>query len=165
MLKNIIDALGGTRQAFLLKNDAFYTILILAELWKGMGWGTVIYIASISGISPSLYEAATIDGAGRWGHVKYITLPSLVPLITINLILAIGNIMNAGFDPVYNLYNKGILEKAEIIDTLVYTEAMSGRFGFSTAVGLFKNVINFILLITGNFITKKINGYSMYSLD
>ena len=165
LINNIIELFGGTRQAFLLKNDAFYTILILAELWKGMGWGTVTYIASISGISPSLYEAATIDGAGRWGHVKYITLPSLMPLITINLILQIGNIMNAGFDPVYNLYNKAILEKAEIIDTLVYTEAMAGRFGFSTAVGLFKNVINFILLMTGNYITKKINGYSMYSLD
>ncbi len=165
LVSNIVDALGGKRENYLLKTDSFYTILILTELWKGMGWGTVIYIASISGISPSLYEAATIDGAGRWGHVKYITLPSLVPLITINLILQIGNIMNAGFDPVYNLYNDGILEKAEIIDTLVYKQAMEGNFGFSTAVGLFKNVINFILLITGNFITKKINGYSMYSLD
>lgn len=165
VLNNILAAFGGERKAFLLQSNSFYVILILSELWKGMGWGTVIYIASIGGIDPCLYEAATIDGCGRFGHVRYITLPSLLPIITVNLILQIGNIMNAGFDSVYNLYNDTILDKAEIIDTLVYKETLSVRYGFSTAVGLFKNVINFVLLLSGNIITKKINGYSMYSLD
>ncbi len=165
LLSNIIAALGGDRRAFLQESNSFYVILILSELWKGMGWGTVIYIASIGGIDPCLYEAATIDGCGRFGHVRYITLPSLLPIITVNFILQIGNLMNAGFDPVYNLYNDTILDKAEILDTLVYKEAQSARYGFSTAVGLFKNVINFALLLSGNIITKKLNGYSMYSLD
>ncbi len=165
LFNNLIELCGGTRKAFLQQSDSFYVILILSELWKGMGWGTVIYIAAMGGIDPALYEAATLDGAGRFQHVWYITLPSLLPLITVNLILQIGNIMNAGFDPVYNLYNKMILDKAEIIDTLVYAEAQAARYGFSTAVGLFKNVINFALLLSGNLITKKINGYSMYSLD
>lgn len=165
LFNNILAAFGKERKPFLLTSSAFYPILILTELWKGMGWGTVIYIAAISGIDPCLYEAATIDGSNRFGHVWYITLPGLLPLITVNLIMQIGNIMNAGFDSVYNLYNDGILDVAEIIDTLVYTYAQKSRYGFSTAVGLFKNVINFILLMGGNALTKKINGYSMYSLD
>ena len=94
-----------------------------------------------------------------------ITLPGLLPLITVNLIIQIGNIMNAGFDSVYNLYNKAVISVSEIIDTLVYTSGQQTRYGFSTAVGLFKNVINFVLLLGGNLMTKKINGYSMYSLD
>ncbi len=165
LINNIIALFGGERKAFLLNSSNFYPILILAELWKGMGWGTVIYIAAISGIDPSLYEAATIDGAGRLGHVLRITLPGLLPLITVNLIIQIGNIMNAGFDSVYNLYNKAVISVSEIIDTLVYTSGQQTRYGFSTAVGLFKNVINFVLLLGGNLMTKKINGYSMYSLD
>lgn len=97
--------------------------------------------------------------------MRYITFPSLLPIITVMFILQLGNIMNAGFDSVYNLYNDTILDVSEIIDTLVYTEGIGGKQEFSTAVGLFKNIINFILLIGGNALTKKINGYSMYSLD
>ncbi len=165
LFNNILAALGHRRVAFLQVSSYFYPILILAELWKGTGWGTVIYIAAISGIDPCLYEAATIDGCKRFGQVRYITFPSLLPLITVMFIMQLGNIMNAGFDSVYNLYNDTILDVSEIIDTLVYTEGISGRQEFSTAVGLFKNVINFILLMGGNLLTKKINGYSMYSLD
>ena len=141
LFNNILAAFGKDRVAFLQTSSYFYPILILTELWKGMGWGTVIYIAAISGI------------------------PSLLPIITVMFILQLGNIMNAGFDSVYNLYNDTILDVSEIIDTLVYTEGIGGKQEFSTAVGLFKNVINFILLIGGNALTKKINGYSMYSLD
>lgn len=165
LLNNIIASFGGERISFLTTSDYFYTILILSELWKGMGWGTVIYIAAISGIDPCLYEAATIDGCGRLGHVWYITVPSILPVMTVMLIMDIGNIMNAGFDSVYNLYNTTILDVAEIIDTFVYDKAQSMKYGISTAVGLFKNVINFALLMGGNFLTKKINGYSMYSLN
>lgn len=165
LFNNILAAFGKDRVAFLQTSSYFYPILILTELWKGMGWGTVIYIAAISGIDPCLYEAATIDGCKRFGHMRYITFPSLLPIITVMFILQLGNIMNAGFDSVYNLYNDTILDVSEIIDTLVYTEGIGGKQEFSTAVGLFKNVINFILLIGGNALTKKINGYSMYSLD
>lgn len=165
MINHILEALGHERRAFLTESNSFYTILILAELWKGVGWGTVIYIASISGISPTLYEAAEIDGCRRFGQVWYITLPCLLPIITVQFIMALGNIMNAGFDPVYNLYNDAVLDVAEIIDTLVYDRVLAQDYGISTAVGLFKNVINFGLLMGGNILTKKISGYSMYSLD
>lgn len=165
LFNNIRAALGLERIPFLTNSSYFYVILILAELWKGVGWGTVIYIAGISGIDQSLYEAAKIDGCNRFQLVTKVTLPSILPLVTVMLIMQIGNLMNAGFDSVYNLYNNAVLDVAEIIDTLVYRQGIAGKFEFSTAVGLFKNVVNFILLITANYWTKRINGYSMYSLE
>ena len=165
LLNNVIAFFGGKRVPFLTTSRYFYTILLLAELWKGVGWGTVIYNAGISGIDQSLYEAARIDGCNRFKLAWHITIPSILPLITVMLIMQIGNIMNAGFDSVYNLYNKNILDVAEIIDTLVYSRSIKNEYSFSTAVGLFKNVVNFALLVTANIWTKKINGYSMYSLD
>lgn len=165
LFNNIREALGLSRVAFLLTDRYFYVILILAELWKGVGWGTVIYTAGISGIDQSMYEAARIDGCNRFQLVTKITLPSLIPLIVVMLIMQVGNIMNAGFDSVYNLYNSSILNVSEIIDTLIYSRAQNQYYEFSTAVGLFKNVVNFMLLIFANYWTKKINGYSMYTLD
>ncbi len=165
LINNIIAAFGQERIPFLLKSEYFYTILIIAELWKGVGWGTIIYNAGMSGIDKNLYDAAKIDGCNRFGLVVHVTVPCILPLITVMLIMQIGNLMNAGFDSVYNLYNPAILDVAETIDTLVYSKAQEQYYEFSTAVGLFKNVINFILLIFANSITKRINGYSMYSLD
>lgn len=166
VINNIIAAFGGERVSFLNNKDAFYPILICSEIWKGTGWGTIIYIASISGIDPSLYEAATIDGCKRFGLMRHITLPMITPTITVMFIMQLSNIMNAGFDPVYNLYNKGIYETADILDTYIYRLFMvDHREAISSAVSLFKTVVNFVFLIGGNIITKKINGYSMYEID
>ncbi|MBQ8885757.1 MAG: sugar ABC transporter permease [Clostridia bacterium] len=166
VINNIISALGGERVSFLNDKDAFYPILLFSEIWKGTGWGTIIYIAAISGIDPSLYEAATIDGCKRGGLIFRITIPMITPVITVMFIMQLSNIMNAGFDPVYNLYNKGIYETADILDTYVYRLFMEDhREAVSSAVSLFKTVVNFVFLIGGNIITKKINGYSMYSID
>lgn len=166
LVNNILEAMGIGRINFLLDSKYFYFLLIGSELWKSTGWGTVIYIAAISGIDPTLYEAAKIDGCKRFGLVRFITFPCILPIIAVMLIMQISNIMNAGFDSVYNLYNKTVYGVADIIDTLVYRLGVSdGEIEQSTAVGLFKNVINFILLLTGNWLTKKMCGYSMYSLD
>ena len=166
LVNNILEAMGIGRINFLLDSKYFYFLLIGSELWKSTGWGTVIYIAAISGIDPTLYEAAKIDGCKRFGLVRFITFPCILPIIAVMLIMQISNIMNAGFDSVYNLYNKTVYDVADIIDTLVYRLGVSdGEIEQSTAVGLFKNVINFILLLTGNWLTKKMCGYSMYSLD
>lgn len=166
LVNNILEAMGIGRINFLLDSKYFYFLLIGSELWKSTGWGTVIYIAAISGIDPTLYEAAKIDGCKRFGLVRFITFPCILPIIAVMLIMQISNIMNAGFDSVYNLYNKTVYDVADIIDTLVYRLGVSdGEIEESTAVGLFKNVINFILLLTGNWLTKKMCGYSMYSLD
>lgn len=166
LVNNILEAMGIGRINFLLDSKYFYFLLIGSELWKSTGWGTVIYIAAISGIDPTLYEAAKIDGCKRFGLVRFITFPCILPIIAVMLIMQISNIMNAGFDSVYNLYNKTVYDVADIIDTLVYRLGVTdGEIEQSTAVGLFKNVINFILLLTGNWLTKKMCGYSMYSLD
>lgn len=165
LVNNILASFGFERIPFLLNSKYFYPILILAELWKGVGWGTIIYNAAISGIDVSLYDAAKIDGCNRFKLVTSVTLPSILPVITVMFIMQIGNLMNAGFDSVYNLYNPAVLDVAETIDTLIYSKAQGQYYEFATAVGLFKNVINFILLMLANYWTKRINGYSMYSLD
>lgn len=166
LINNIIAALGGQRVGFLLEADYFYAILISAEVWKGTGWGTIIYIAAISGIDPTLYEAATIDGCKRGGQIFKITLPLILPVITVMFIMQLSNIMNAGFDSVYNLYNPTIYDTADIIDTYAYRLFIDQHdYALSAAVGIFKTSINFVLLVAGNLITKKINGYSMFSID
>ena len=166
IINNILAMFDGSRIQFLTTSKYFYPILILSEIWKSTGWGTVIYIAAISGIDPTLYEAASIDGCKRFRLMLHITLPSILPIIAIMLIMQLSNIMNAGFDSVYNLYNPVIYDVADIIDTMLYRLGVEkGQFETATAIGLFKNVINFTLLIMGNFITKRLSGYSMYSLD
>lgn len=166
IVNNVISSLGGERIGFLRESKYFYVILIGCEIWKGTGWGTVIYIAAISGIDPTLYEAAKIDGCKRFGLMWHITLPSILPIITIMFLIQLSNIMNAGFDPVYNLYNSTVYDVADIIDTLLYRLGVSnGKYEQATAIGLFKNLINFILLIGGNALTKKMTGYSMYAID
>lgn len=166
LVNNALEAMGIGRINFLRDSRYFYLLLIGSEIWKSTGWGTVIYIAAIAGIDPTLYEAAKIDGCKRFGLVRHITFPCILPIIAVMLIMQISNIMNAGFDSVYNLYNTTVYDVADIIDTLVYRLGVTdGKYEQSTAVGLFKNVINFILLITGNYLTKRMCGYSMYSLD
>lgn len=166
LVNNLIEAFGGKSVAFLTTPSAFYPLLICLEIWKGSGWGTIIYIAGVSNIDPTLYEAAIIDGAGRFRRMWSITLPCILPIIVVSFINTIGGIMNAGFDPIFNLYNKTIYEVADIIDTLVYRLGITeGNYEMSTAIGLFKNVINFCLVIFTNIATKKITGYSMYSFD
>lgn len=165
VINNIIETFGGQRVSFLNNPKAFYPILISSEIWKGTGWGTIIYIASISGIDPSLYEAASIDGAKRKDMIFRITVPMITPTITVMFIMQLSNIMNAGFDPVYNLYNKSVYETADILDTYIYRLFMNDhREAISSAVSIFKTVVNFVFLIGGNVITKKINGYSMYEV-
>ena len=108
LINNLIVSLGGSRTSFLNNPNAFYPILIFSEIWKGTGWGTIIYPAAIAGVDPCLYEAAEIDGCRRIGMIFRITLPIIMPVCTVMFIMQLSNIMNAGFDPVYNLYNKGI---------------------------------------------------------
>lgn len=165
-INNVIAMFGGTRISFLIRPELFRTILIIAEVWKGTGWGTIIYIAAISGIDASLYEAAKIDGCKRSGLIFKITLPMIFPVVTVMFIMQLSNIMNAGFDSVYNLYNGTVYDTADIIDTYAYRLFMDKHdYPLSAAVGIFKTVVNFILLIAGNIFTKKINGYSMFSID
>ena len=144
---------------FLGDNDYFRGTLVVSDVWKGVGWGSILYLATISSIDPTLYEAAICDGAGRLQRMWYITLPCILPTITIMLILNCGSIMDAGFDQVLNLYNAAVYKTGDIIDTYVYRYGLGKmQYSLGTAVGLFKNLIGFALVVGTNFIAKKISG-------
>ena len=148
----------GENWNLLYSNSSFRTILVVSDIWKEAGWGTIIYLAAITGIDPSLYEAATIDGANRWQQMRFITLPGMISMIAIQFVLRVGAVMEGGFDQIFNLYTPPVYDTGDIIDTYIYrlsfTKSTGINLGFPVAVGLFKNVINFILLMLANFVTK-----------
>lgn len=159
VINQIVTAFGGEAQIWLSKKEYFRAILVSTDIWKGFGWGSIIYMSALSGIDPQLYEAASLDGAGRFKKMFYITLPCLIPVITINLILSMGGVLNAGFDQIFNLTNSSVKSVADIIDTYVYELGIQKRdYSLSTAVGLFKSIIALIMVVGTNFVAKKING-------
>jgi len=163
-LNEMIASLGGKRIGFLAKPEYFRTILYTTANWKNMGWSAIIYIAAITSINPELYEAAIVDGAGRLRRIWHITLPGIRPTIVIMLILAIGGIMDAGFEQIFNLQNPSVRQTADIIDTYIYRITFEARpdYGFSTAVGLFKSVVNLLLLLSANILAKRIQGSGLF---
>ena len=136
----------------------FRAVLVITDIWKEVGWGSIIYLAAISGINQELYEAAIIDGAGRWKRTVYITLPSISSTIIIMLILRVGSIMNAGFEQIFMMYNASVYDVSDVIDTFVYRMGLERRrYSFATAVGLFKSIIGFTLIVITNKISKRID--------
>ena len=132
-------------------------------IWQEFGWDSIIYFAALTGIDQALYEAADIDGAGRWKKIIHITLPGISPTIIILLIMRIGNMMTLGWDKILLLYNPMIYEKADVISTYVYRIGlMNFQYSFSTAVGVFNSVINFILLLSANAVSRKVNDTSLW---
>ncbi|XEC97489.1 ABC transporter permease [Paenibacillus tarimensis] len=141
---------------FLGDKNWFRFSLVVSGIWKEIGWGTIIYLAALAGVNPDMYEAAVMDGANRWKQALHVTLPSILPVIAIMFILRVGNILDAGFDQVLNLYNPAVYEVADIIDTYVFRVGLQQmQFSFTTAVGLFKNVIGFLMVIGANYLIKK----------
>ncbi len=148
---------------FLSEPSWFRDIYISSGIWQGFGWGSIIYLAAIAGIDPQLYEAANIDGANRWQKMWYITLPCLVPTIVILLILNAGNLMDVGFEKINLLYNPTTYETADVISTYVYRQGIQrADYSYSTAIGLFNNVINLILLVIVNRISRKVSETSLW---
>lgn len=135
----------------------FLVLLIVTAIWQSVGWNSVIYIAAITGVDHSLYEAAEIDGAGKLRQVLSITIPSIAPTIITLFILNLGQVVNAGFDQIYNLYNPVVYEVSDIIDTLVLRKMQTMNYSFGTAVGLFKSVVGLVLILGTNFIVKKLS--------
>lgn len=159
IVNQIIVMFGGNPIYFVADPRYFVPMLIVTGIWKEVGWGTVVYLASITSISPELYEAATIDGAGRFQKMLHITLPALRPVVSIMFILNSGNLINAGFDQIYNLSNPAVYKVADIIDTYVYRRGLLDmKYSFSSAAGLFKNIISFALVLTTNGLVKVISG-------
>lgn len=161
----IISALGFEPKVFFADSVWFFVMLLLTEAYKSFGWGSIIYMAALSSIDAQQYEAADIDGATRFQKIKYITLPGLIPVITINLVFTASGILSAGFDQIFNMYNPSVYEIADIIDTWVYRLGIIDRdFSFSTAVGLFKSVVAIVLVLLANKLGAIINKekYTMW---
>jgi len=169
LVNAILTGLGIIKEpiGFLSTPGIFRPMLFITNIWKEAGWSSIIYIAAISGIDGELYEAAEIDGASRLQKVFFITLPCIAGTIVILFILAIGNILNAGFDQVFNMYNPVVKDVSNILDTYIYdmTFRQAPDYGFSTAVGLFKSVVGFILILLANNVSQKINGHGLYSAE
>jgi putative aldouronate transport system permease protein len=156
LVNQVLLALGKEKNAVLIQPSSFVGMLFVTNIWKEAGWSTILYLAAIAGINPELYEAATVDGANRWHQVWVVTWPAVKSTATILLILAVGGIMNGGFDQIFNLYNPMVIPQADIIDTYVYRSAFvdATGFGFSTTVGMMKSIVNFVLLFGANKIVK-----------
>ena len=148
---------------FLADNRWFRTVIIGTDVWKEFGYNSVIYLAALLSIDPGLYEAASIDGASRFKQILHITLPSLMPTVVLMVALSLGNILNAGFDQVFNLYNPIVYETGDIIDTYVYCIGMVERqYSIGAAVGLFKSIISFVLILGSNRLAKKLTGSGIF---
>lgn len=159
----LIKILGGQPIDFFTDKRFFIPMLIFTGVWRGMGWGAVIYLASLSSVNPELYESAELDGANRFHKAIHISLPSLAPVITILFILNLGGILDAGFDQIFNMYNPLVMEVADIIDTYVYRMGLvNAEYDFSAAVGLFKNVVGLILIIITNSLVARISDYGIW---
>lgn len=163
VINDIIQLFGGTRKTMLLDPKLFRKIFITSEIWQSIGWGSIIYLATLSGIDPTYYEAATIDGAGRFRQLLHVTLPGLKSTIMILLILRIGQVMNVSRDKIILLYNPNIYETADVISSYVYRKGLLEQsYSYSAAVGLFNSVVNFIFVYTANRISRKVNEQSLW---
>jgi ABC-type polysaccharide transport system, permease component len=156
--------LFGLPQETMLNNPKlFVPIYVISNIWQGVGWGSIIYLAALTGIDQELYEAAKIDGAGKWRQTINITLPCLLPTIIILFILRLGSMLNVGFEKIILLYNPATYETADVISSYVYRKGIQEfSWSFSTAVGLFNSVINFALVISANYISKKTGETSLW---
>jgi len=163
IINKMIRFFGGEAINFFGNGKAFVGLLVVSDIWKGAGWGTIIYFAALSGIDPAIYEASMIDGANRFQRIRYIIMPALVPAISINLILTCQSFMSAGFDQIFNLYNRTVYQSADIIDTYIYRIGITdGKYEMSTALGLFNSVITITLILVTNKLIKKMGGRSLW---
>ncbi len=149
--------------SFLGDNKVFPWTMILSDIWKSFGFGTVIYLATLTSIDPGLYEAAIMDGAKRWKQTLHITIPMLLPMVVLMTILSLGNVLNAGFDQIYNLYSPIVYQSGDIIDTYVYRLGIQkAQYSVGTAVGLFKSVISATMILFSYYLADRFAGYRVF---
>lgn len=159
----LVSLFGGQPINFLADPQLFVPLLIVTDIWKEVGWGAIIYLAAMSSVNPDLYEAAEVDGANRFSRALHITIPSILPIITILFILNLGQILNVGFDQILNLYNPMVYEVADVIDTYVYRKGLEQfEFDYAAAVGLFKNVVGIALILGANAIVRRHSEHGIW---
>lgn len=163
VVNTILEMLGMERNYFMANPAYFPHLYVWSGVWQGMGWGAIIYLAALSGVDPSLHEAADIDGATRMQKILHINIPTIMPTIIIMLILRMGQIISVGYEKVYLMQNSMNIETAEVISTYVYKRGiLNSNYSFSAAVGLFNNVVNVIMVLLANWISKKISKTSLF---
>lgn len=159
----VIKALGGTSINFLLEAEWFHTIYIGSGVWQHTGFAAIIYIAAFSSIDAQIYEAAMVDGAGKWGQMVHVTLPGIAPAIIITLILSVGDMLSIGYEKILLLYNAMVYETADVIQTYVYRVGLTNNsYSYATAIGLFESVIALVLVTSTNYLARKISDVSLW---
>ena len=162
-INTMIESLGGEKISFIQEASWFPPIYIISGIWQGLGWGTILYLAAMTGINMELYEAAKVDGANRFKQAIHVTIPGIMPTIVTLLILDIGGIMGSNFEKIILLYLPSTYETADVISTLVYRMGISGgNFSYATAVGLFEGVVGLILVVTANLVSRKVTEASLW---
>jgi putative aldouronate transport system permease protein len=163
VINQVLGFFGAPAVTFLMRPERFRGIFVVSDIWQHVGWSSIIYLAALSGIDPGLYEAAIIDGAGRFRQMLSVTLPSLLPTITVLFIMRIGNIMSVGYEKVILLYNPTIYETADIISSFIYRRGLlNADYGFSTAVGTVNSIVNFLFVWLANRISKSLSENSLW---
>ncbi|TLS48262.1 sugar ABC transporter permease [Paenibacillus antri] len=164
-LSSLLQTLGLVDAERILMGDpdTFLTLVVVSEIWKNIGWNSIIFLAAIAGIDPQLYEAAVVDGAGRFKRIWHITLPALKPTIVILFILAVGGLVNTNFDQLFLMQNSMTQDEANVLQIYAYDMGIVlGRFSYGTAVGLFQSIVAFALMFTANFTSRKLTGESLF---
>lgn len=163
VVSHIVSFLGWEPQAYLLSSDHFRAILILSGIWKGAGWGTIVYLAALSGIDQNLYEAAIIDGVNRFQRVWYVTIPGIASTVVVLLILSMGGILSNGFEQIYMLYSPMVYNVADVFETYTFRVGlMEGRFSYGTAVGVFQSFVGMILILVTNAIARRLGEQGLW---
>ncbi|NLD88297.1 MAG: sugar ABC transporter permease [Clostridiales bacterium] len=163
IINNVIEILGGTRIDFLAKPEYFNDIYVWSGVWQGVGWGTIIYLAVLSNVSPELVEAARIDGASRFQVIRHVNIPAILPTIIIMLILSCGSVLSVGFEKVYLLQNNLNSDASQVISTYVYEIGLvGGQFSYSSAISLFNTIINVLFILTVNTIARRVSDVSLW---
>lgn len=163
IIMDVLSRFGFERESLLTKSEAFVPIYIISDIWQGIGWGSIIYLAALTNIDPALYEAATIDGANRWQQTIHVTLPGISSTIIIMLILRVGGLLSVGYEKIILLYSPLTYETADVISSFVYRKGLlETNWSYSTAIGLFNSVFNFLLLVFTNKLSAKLSDTSLW---
>jgi putative aldouronate transport system permease protein len=163
IFSQIVVLFGGDAKNFLTQGSYFYPIYVTSDIWQGIGWNSIIYLAALSGIDQEQYEAARIDGAGRFRRMFSITFPNLLPTIMVLFILRMGGILNVGFEKIILLYSEGIYEVADVISTYVYRRGiLEASYSYAAAVGLFNSLVNIVFLVTANILSKRFTEAALF---
>lgn len=162
-INSALTALGLDAVPFMSTPKYFYSVYTISGIWQSMGWSSIIYISALASVDQQLYEAATVDGAGRWKQTIHVTLPGILPTIIILFIMQIGSMLSVGYEKIILLYNPAIYETADVISTYIYRRGILGaEYGYSAAVSLFNAGINILLLVTSNYLSKKFTETSLF---